>query len=390
MAQLKFTEMKRPAVARAFSLISAFFLLLLSGNHTSSSFHIFSISNTYIEAQTAKVRGPFRASALTVEAASRKDCDNGIGTNRNLEDDEEKATETISFMSNPKSVYIEDTDAYGVMYNGNYIKSYERALHEFHTRRKWESIDGGSFVIDDPNFYLTRCTEHKFKSSPALGSQYVVKGSLVHQESESEETWSLEMVEYIDSSEKERSDKIAKVYNTAQITISVSTKKFSPILQSDSDGEDDRKSMQTRTFIIHRDEFDIHMPGAIPMSTALTFFERARSDILGGPDQLRRMQEEDNILWVVTSLDDLKIDTRKNIQPGDELQVIMYCTVKRKGMIIICDQTISKRDSNGSGDDRDKDIMVLARGTCTICAIDSIRGRPTSNIPQHVKQLFAN
>mmetsp|Transcript_21869 Transcript_21869/g.33207 ORF Transcript_21869/g.33207 Transcript_21869/m.33207 type:complete len:383 (-) Transcript_21869:406-1554(-) len=321
--------------------------------------------------------------------------------------------EEISFVSRPMPLYIEDTDAYGVMYNGNYIKSYERALYEFHTKRK-KREKKGSFVLvlDDSDFHLTRCTSHKFKSSPTLGSRYVIKGALVNNSKFEnsnnddellEETWSLEMIEYKDPGKKKYDDnKPATVYNTALVTITAPTTKKSECISSFNNSDDDKEEkrrlpMLTKVFTIHRDEFDVHMPGVVPLSTTLSLFERTRSDSLGGPYQLRRMQEEDNLLWVVTSLDDLQIDDTGNkcvLQPGDELHVSMYCTVKRKGMIIVCDQEIwvrgdtQKNINGGVNSDNDDDSIVLAKGTCTICAIDSIRGRPTSNIPERVKALF--
>ena len=36
---------------------------------------------------------------------------------------------SIRFESLPMTVYLEDTDAYGIMFNTNYLRSYDRALH---------------------------------------------------------------------------------------------------------------------------------------------------------------------------------------------------------------------------------------------------------------------
>ncbi len=376
--------MKRPTFEK---LIAAFFLLFYDFCQLCSSFQIVNVNRRgHCLIYTELKQKSSRISLSAVEA-------NSISTTTTYSSQlevEEKASEKFLFISLPKSVYIEDTDAYGVIYNGNYIKCYERALHELHINRKRQNYDGNRLrlVLDYDDFYVTRCTEHKFKSSPALGSKYVVKGLLVHRDSELEETWKLEMVEYTVE------DESSKVYNTALVTISAPTKESTNISPSFAERDVIRKQMPEINFTIQRDEFDIHMPGAIPMSTALTFFERARSDSLGGPSKLRQMQEEDNLLWVVTSMDDLQIDTRKCIQPGEECFVGMYCAVKRKGMIVICDQTIFKRkilhgiNSTGSDENNDKDIVVLAKGSCTICAVDKVKGRPTGNIPKYVKDIF--
>eukprot|EP00978_Attheya_sp_CCMP212_P010394 scaffold25190_cov53-Attheya_sp.AAC.2 len=329
-------------------------------------------------------------------AAATSDTANDCETKENAQADGNKKEEAtllprdkLSFVSQPMQLYIEDTDAYGVMYNGNYIKSYERALHEFHTQAKQvngsennsPTTSSSSVLLDHTDFFLRHCTRHKFKSSPSLGSEYVIKGTMkqsvdgVDSDDVHEETWSLEMVEYIDS-EMDHNDKSPKIYNTATVTISTPTK-TSPYI---SLFVADKAPMLTKAFTIHRDEFDVHMPGAIPLSTALNLFERVRSDALGGPDKLRQMQEDDNIIWVVTSVDDLQIDARNSIRPGDSVVVSMYCTMKRMGMLVVCDQEIRRTLSTD-----DEDMIVLAKGTVTICAIDTIRGRPTSKIPDEVR-----
>jgi len=349
-------------------------------------------------------------------------------------------TSELSFVSNPMQLYIEDTDAYGVMYNGNYIKAYERALHQVHTQviplSRGSSVTSSSYedgessiqariqteptprslLLNYSNFYLTHCTSHKFKASPMLGSQYVIQGTLVQcadtvldQQHEEEEIWNLEMVEDLQGHENCEGEILIpspKIYNTATVTISAPKPKlhyevdrltpFHATKEEDIDRASPPSTpFLTKAFTVHRDEFDIHMPGAIPLKTTLNLFERLRSDALGGPDQLREMKEKDNILWVVTSVDDLKIDSRNIIRPGDEVVVRIYCNIKRKGMIVECEQEILAVDRNtGCGDGRrsgsgdEKDMVVLARGVITLCAIDTVRGRPTSKIPEKVKALF--
>ena len=71
-----------------------------------------------------------------------------------------------SFVSPKFNVYIEDTDAYGVMYNGNYLRSYERALS--HVPRE-----------HDGRWILSSISNQKFRSSPALGEEYLIRGELI-------------------------------------------------------------------------------------------------------------------------------------------------------------------------------------------------------------------
>ena len=63
-----------------------------------------------------------------------------------------------SFTSPTYKVYIEDTDSYGVMYNSNYLRSYERALSNL-----FRSSDGS---YDRHRWIITHVTKQKFRSSP--------------------------------------------------------------------------------------------------------------------------------------------------------------------------------------------------------------------------------
>ena len=341
-------------------------------------------------------------------------------------DSTETGSSLTSFISQPMQLFIEDTDAYGVKYNANYIRSYERALHQFHCNFNAQLIDESNdadadigVLLSHSDFYLTGVTLHKFKASPALGSPYVITAKQIApmampdsynmDTDEQVEYWSLEMLEY--QHEQELLQK-PKVYNTAIVTISqpnappttgsnpsstrTTTKPIQPFPVANENNENlPKHKSQLSAFTLYRDEFDFHMPGVIPIKTALNLFERSRSNSLGGPAKLRQMQEEDNILWVVTSIDDLQIDVRNLVQPGQEVRVRSHFAIKRKGMIIECRQEVLviNTPSRRKCEDKDyeemgDDVVVLAQGVVTLCAIDSIKGRPTSNIPDRVRALL--
>ncbi|MGK3748723.1 MAG: hypothetical protein ACI8RD_001015, partial [Bacillariaceae sp.] len=123
------------------------------------------------------------------------------------------SSSTTSFFTSPKfRIYIEDTDAYGVMYNSNYLRSYERALsHVPRQNNLQQPPDRNRRTV------LTSITNQKFRSSPALGEEYIIRGELIrvqqksasnvtrsgnHEDEENddgndgleEEIWKLEMV----------------------------------------------------------------------------------------------------------------------------------------------------------------------------------------------------
>lgn len=383
------------------------------------------------------------------------------------------------FKSDPMQVYIEDTDAYAVMYNANYIRAYERALFQFYNdmykqgllqhqsqQEMQEAMNNEtskkSFHLWNPSnhqhmdiyddFRIKKVTAHKFKSSPILGSSYVIHGNLVHIQSMDgieEDMWSLEMLacdEKIKSPEAncfndhiveskssliksvlekqetgmmDKNDKKPTVYNTAIVTIS----RKGPNKNDKHTNQYSVNSSMTNfqrhdIFTVHRDEFDIHMPNALPVRTILNLFERQRSNWLGGPHVLKKMQKEYSLLWVVTSIDNLEIFdaglsshgrstadmefTNKGcnspalpfimVQPGMKVLVKSNIQVKRRGMILEFHQEVAflKNDTEEKvGDDNCRNYITLAHGLVTICAIDSEKGRPTSNIPPEIKRMLS-
>ena len=70
------------------------------------------------------------------------------------------ATTTVTtFQSSPMQVYIEDTDAYGIMYNSNYLRCYDRALHA---------------TVDHEGWAIVSVDRQKFAASPGLGQEFVI------------------------------------------------------------------------------------------------------------------------------------------------------------------------------------------------------------------------
>jgi hypothetical protein len=382
---------------------------------------------------------PSSSNSLLYQSANAADTTDTAGNNAHPY----YASELTSFKSPPMQLYIEDTDAYGVKYNGNYIRSYERALHQFHAQYNYSNINIDAaeddqqrqvpLLMQDQDFHLTKVTQHKFKSSPTLGSSYYIVGRLLvdhgnhdsdhshnadnaDDENLQEEMWSLEMLQCTADTDTNSDSRIDKdtptpapkplIYNTAIVTIASSNSSI-PTTTSQTNTRTSTTTQPTPifqdTFTIHRDEFDIHMPNAIPIQTVLNLFERQRSNGLGGPQMLKQMQEEYNLLWVVTSIDDLVIfpyfgndEVNGNgndngngkgarnamVKPGMQVMVRSFVKAKRRGMILECQQEVVATFEN------EKEEFILAQGIVSICAIDSVKGRPTSNIPQHVRDLL--
>lgn len=79
----------------------------------------------------------------------------------------------VTFTSLPQSVYIEDSDSYGVMYHSNYLRAYDRALQQFHAQ--------DSFATTTPTrslaWSMVKVLQHRFKSSPPLGGLFCITGT---------------------------------------------------------------------------------------------------------------------------------------------------------------------------------------------------------------------
>jgi len=293
------------------------------------------------------------------------------------------------FLSDEMQVYIEDTDAYSVIYNGNYLRMYERALQ----------LSG---YLTDPHWYINSVTRHRFKSSPNLGDKF-----RIHGERCSPSTWNLRM---LDCSTPTHKEGMEKTYNTAQVTVHIPTAiKKLPTTNSSVPSESlSGGSVSTiDTFILHRDELvvtgltptylgisdnTIALQHILPLRSVLNLFERARSNFLGGPNILRQMKTDNNLLWVVTSIDGLILHDRINelkLLPGQAVAVKTDATTKRRGMIVEFHQTVEIIEENRKISPHRGDTRI-ASGIVTICAIDSVSGKPTSNIPAHILKLFVD
>lgn len=262
-----------------------------------------------------------------------------------------------SFTTESTEVWVEDTDAYGIMYNGNYLRSYERALLQLYPKHL--NSDGNN---DD--WHITKVTRHKFKSSPVLGDTFVIKGKKVLVEGGGNETWELQMLKE-DSSNAMGEEEV--IFNIATVTL----KNLSVDLDDNDDSvallnvPSDSDQLFEKSFKTYRDEFDSFTYGEngrkednddnvsistgggdlFPLRSVLNLFERARSSRLGGPAMLQKIQS-DGLLWVVTSIDDLELDLAgvmsQVVRPGQYMITYSDANVKRRGMYFQSQVTSSK------------------------------------------------
>ena len=328
--------------------------------------------------------------------------------------------EVIEFVTEPMQVYIEDTDAFGVVFNGNYVKLYERVLHNYYYSSIRSSGGKRSNKISN-QMLINHVTNHKFKTAARLGDEYVIRGEMVKDiytgnDGINQQTWELQMIKhYGDSDYNKATNENDVVFNTATITLSnihmIDTSAEGHSLDKtrtyESDISEPHKSKGKimtveASFQTHHDEFSpvliideqnlddmrqdsLETKYHLPMYVILKYYERIRTIALGGPAALNRTQVEYGVLWVITSIDDFSIShdfmTYQNQILCQEVTVKSKFNLKRGGMIVTCEQEIY---SNINGEP-----TLISKALISMCAIDVKNGyRPTKDIPEFTRELW--
>lgn len=252
-----------------------------------------------------------------------------------------------TFQSAPIKVYIEDTDAYGVIYNANYLKFYDRALQD----------------AQGPEETVVGIRRQKFRASPSLGDEFVIEGVLKAIDEAERQVWDFSM----------KSLDGATVYHSAEQAVVVSSGWSANWLPPVAAFADTKKTKLVDSFTAYRDEFDPHLKSHLPLHGVLKHFERIRTNSLGGPTKLRELQEDHGLLFVLTGIKDLHLVDHSS--PGtvllnEKLRVEATFAVRRGGMRIDVYQTLFS--SHG---DR------IAQGVISLTTINKDTFRPTSKLP---------
>jgi acyl-CoA thioesterase FadM len=294
-----------------------------------------------------------RLAPTTLSSSSSDEVFTSIDGSTSTALEKDKGTPSISFTSSPMRVYIEDTDAYGIIYYANYLRMFERALFAAsHSTKELQSLLG-----NNPNWSIVAVGHQKFVSSPILGSDVVIHGQLQKTIATSENenpsndhkepprlwsVWNMEM----------RSPDGTKIYNVVTDLVVASDPVVDNLMEVKDilpegaleDGSLIKRDTKTigvswhDTFTIQRDELDAHSSGLVPLRNTLSYFERGRTNTFGGPNNLQKMQEEDGILAVVTSVRGLSpvwgdvdgVWQPLNLVAGQQVDLTSTMQVKRK------------------------------------------------------------
>ena len=284
-----------------------------------------------------------RLAAINGEAVATKETVNG-------QDQKPPLTIGDTFTSNPMTVFIEDTDTYGVVYNGNYLRFYDRALSSL-----------SCYCTD--RHVMTAVGNQKFRSSPALGDEYLIEGTL-QDVSDHRAVWDLVM----------KSVDGTIMYHSADGVVVTPTDHPEWLDVVNPFDAASHLPGATDSFVAYRDEFDPSMRSHLPLTSVLNHMERPRTNVFGGPKELRRLQEQDGIVVVVTGIRDLCLlphATESLI--GDVVTVETVYDMRKGGMRWDLFQTMY----TSSGE-------RLAQGIVTLYSLNKETFRPTSKLPQRL------
>ena len=336
-------------------------------------------------------------------------------------------------------VYIEHTDAYQVVYHANYFKFLARGREEalFGARggeivaalTSEGSKGGGTSSDGDATPFLvaaptTRARAARFASPATLGDDLIVTSAVVEVDSRKKTV----------TFEQTIVDAATRRVRFAATTVVVAV--FSFLADGDGDGET-RATRETRalapgdptwlalnstnassndaanesagrkTFVtpitLHCEELGRGEFGFCE-ADALRFFERNRTDAIGGSAALARLKDERGIIVVVSGMEDIAFapggmralvagETRARANKAPPRLKTVFSrsktNVKRRGLQIAFAHELVATPSEGPDADAwSSEAVVLARAEVTCTCLSAETGRPV-RCPEDLAARFA-
>jgi acyl-CoA thioesterase FadM len=344
--------------------------------------------------------------------------------------------------------YIEDTDTYGVLYHGNYIKYYERVLRSHY---------------NDFQYVISNIETQTFRKSPTLGEEVTIIGQTIHHNVDDDQyvhngsiIWNLKMIR--DENNELLNEATVRVLFVPSMLHNTSQQNVQSTITVEDNNNSNRSEINIKKphiskFIVHYDEmesflFNSHHQNLsnshnefmnyqhikiLPIRSTLNFLERDRTNLLGGPDILEQMKTLDGIIFVVTRISDVSIfdccrtmthnnSNHKNkvldsdeeassissptvsttkivtshlvIDPLSEISVISNISVKRKKVVEFCSKLVVANNSepqqkhetmNGKQNSGEN---VIAKGIVTIMCLDAKSFKP-KEVPENLLQKWS-
>jgi len=244
--------------------------------------------------------------------------------------------ECLQGFSHKFSIYIEDTDCYGVVYNCNYLKFFDRArqtalglLPLKNLRRK------------DVELLTTYVDELRLPGAAVLGQELRIESKVVASKGRGGIQWEQSLIcEDTDAvlAKMEATTKFVHASSTGIGDVLEAFRGNSSVRSWLEEGEEEEEAAgETRTFVmegrVHEEEVivfadDFDGRGRISDLSIAKMFERNRNIALGGPAGLNRLKEE-GFLVVVTHFNDFSIHDEIPCEVGDTVRVRSTCQLRK-------------------------------------------------------------
>ena len=258
-------------------------------------------------------------------------------------------------------VYIEDTDHYSVVYYANYFQFCARAFEDALR----------SFLLFEKNAeYDVLCThieEAKYVAPAILGDRICVESTIIAEENEGErKSWIVEHAIRKTTTDGDEEDKMTLSF-TCRVRYSLSNGGSNGSSSSSSSSGSEIDKHRATSIRLYASELNHRSVWHVDV---LRWFERNRTDLIGGPRALESLKSKDECVVVVSSISDVHVlsDHIESLEPTTSLLSFSSVRFLRRDVQCEFDQRIV------SLDDPEK---LLARGkiTCTVLKRDNMRPR---------------
>lgn len=242
-------------------------------------------------------------------------------------------------------VYIEDTDCFGVVFYANYFRFFQRALNELHDLQGKEN-----------RAVIVGVTQARYRSAAKLGDVLTVQLWL-EEDAQHHQRWKVRSVAEVECVSAE-----LLVVHAAQDFLS--SRKWPAF------------AGQPRATLVPAREECASPPS---IHDVLRWFERSRSDFLGGPKALQQVMDL-GILVVVARIDDFEYDTKLVYLGSDAVdwEVRSVLDISR-GKLIFDERLIMQPNSDYE--------VAIARANVTCVCIDATTRRIT-RAPKKLLELI--